>query len=52
MHGPALGGFVSIFADTYTRAVARQYVYATDERGTKTPLANVHVRDVYMHMVL
>jgi hypothetical protein len=47
LHGPALGRFVSVFADTTlprTRAVARDYVYATDERGTRTPPANAHVR--------
>jgi hypothetical protein len=32
-------------------AVAREYVYATDERGTKTPPAIAHVRDVYVHTV-
>jgi hypothetical protein len=37
MHGPALGRFVPIFADTSYARVAREYVYATDERGTKTP---------------
>jgi hypothetical protein len=57
MDGPALGHFVSIFADTsyihLTRTVvAPEYVYATDERGTKTPPANAHVRDVYGHTFL
>jgi hypothetical protein len=33
-------------------AVTREYVYATDERGTKTPPANAHVRDVYGHTIL
>jgi hypothetical protein len=42
MHGPALGRFVSVFADT---SRAREYVYATNERGTKTPPANAHVRE-------
>jgi hypothetical protein len=55
MHGPALGRIVSIFADTtYARGGRARvpYVYATDERGTKTPPANAHVRDVYGHTVL
>jgi hypothetical protein len=39
MHGPAFRRFVSISSSKIhlTRAVAREYVYATDEHGTKTP---------------